>query len=109
MRLSTRDGIKGFFFVHGLYGDKVNGAFEEIVTYLKAHETEIVILDMQHFYQFTQDDHNEYIRLLMDVFSDMICPAAEKLEIISLNWMREHGYQVVIVIFYLELADVCTK
>lgn len=65
LRVATKPATKDVFVVHGQYGSTIENIFQDINTFLADHESEIVILDFQHFYSFTQENHS-YLMSLID-------------------------------------------
>lgn len=58
---------------------------------------EIVILDFQHFYDFSSQNHQMLLQEIWNLFQDKICPAPLDLTVVTLNWMKKHNYQVIII------------
>ena len=64
-----------FYVVHGLYGHPINSLLLDLHTFLKAHPKEVVILDFNHFYNFTDDLHGRMVEMIQRYFDNMlICP-----------------------------------
>ncbi|XP_065341685.1 PI-PLC X domain-containing protein 3 [Cloeon dipterum] len=84
--------------VHHLCGDDVGPLLADADAFLAAHPLEVLIVDLQHFYHFCPDDHQQLVNHLSGLFGDRLCPywpgATQE---ISLSWMQAHGYQVVLV------------
>lgn len=97
LRLATKDETDGIYFCHGLYGAKVNDVFQDIRDFLDSHPKEIVILDSQHFYAFTDADHDNYICLLEGMFPTMLCPIPPNAADCTLNWMMQNQYRVIAI------------
>ncbi|KAJ3615799.1 hypothetical protein Zmor_008627 [Zophobas morio] len=97
LRISTKEKDDHFYFVHGLYGDEVAKILDEIKEFLETHPKEVVILDCQHFYAFQQSDHERLMYLLTSTFGHKLLPYMSHMEHISLQYMTECRYQVIVV------------
>lgn len=97
IRLAILSGASEPHVVHGLFGDPITDALKEIKDFLDSHNEEILILDFQHFYSFKQDDHIRLLVLLDSLFGRKLCPVSYNLYHITLRWMRENGYQVIVI------------
>ncbi|XP_047108565.1 PI-PLC X domain-containing protein 3 isoform X1 [Schistocerca piceifrons] len=97
LRVATKKNCKELYFVHGLYGSEISSLLQEVRAFLDTHQGEVVILDFQHFYNFSIEDHSQLVSLLDCVFNGMICPAISDVKSISLSWMIEKGFQVIVI------------
>lgn len=97
LRVATKPSDTEFYFVHGLYGSKINGPLEEVNSFLNKNTCEVVILDFQHFYNFTPDDHNRLITFISSLFKDKLCPLPWDISVVTLNWMRDNKYSVIVI------------
>ncbi|XP_073978993.1 PI-PLC X domain-containing protein 3 isoform X2 [Rhodnius prolixus] len=88
---------RNFYFVHGMYANKINGGLSDIVKFLNAHKKEIVILDFQHFYGLSYADHERLVKLITEIFKDKLCPEQSSVRSVTLNWMMENNYQVIAI------------
>ncbi|KAF9424580.1 hypothetical protein HW555_000391 [Spodoptera exigua] len=68
LRLATKVGDDKFYFTHGLYGDEISLALGQIRKFVDSHPGEVVILDCQHFYGFSREDHMRLRRYLLDLY-----------------------------------------
>ncbi|KAE8752855.1 hypothetical protein FOCC_FOCC000199 [Frankliniella occidentalis] len=86
-------------FVHGMYAEEIIHPFSVIKNFLSSHEQEIVVLDIQHFYDFTSIYHKQLQNFLLDHFGNMLCPLPKCGDVsnISLRWMTDNGYQVILI------------
>ncbi|EFA08660.1 PI-PLC X domain-containing protein 2 [Tribolium castaneum] len=96
LRIATKKGCGGFYFVHNLYSECVNGALAEIGQFLNTHKGEVVILDCQHFFNMGAADHCKFISLLVDTFGAKIQPRTDLTQLTLLE-MTERGKQVIII------------
>lgn len=99
--MATKINDKHFYTVHALYGDPVMKELMNIKTFLMSHTKEILILDFQHFYQFSEADHNRLLSILKSLFHNMICPKIYPIDKLNLNIMRTNGWQVMEIIFLI--------
>lgn len=97
LRVATKLSDTEFYFVHGLYGSKINGPLQEINSFLDNNKCEIVILDFQHFYDFTPDHHCRLITFISSLFIDKLCPLPWDMSMVTLNWMRNNKYSVIVI------------
>lgn len=72
MRLGYLESKDDFLFVHGVHGHSIIELLKEIHSFLSSHVREIVIVDFNHFYNFTDALHHRFIENVSDVFKDMI-------------------------------------
>lgn len=106
LRLAAKAKNKGIYFVHGLFGAEVTEPLKLTNQWLSAHPGEVVILDCQHFYEFTKDTHSFFVHIIKSIFRDKICPQTiRNLGNINLSWLSERKFQVI-VIYRNEIAAV---
>lgn len=94
--MATKPNDINFYTVHALYGDPVIVELTNIKTFLTSHNKEILILDFQHFYNFSETDHYRLITILNSLFQNMICPHSYPNDKLNLNTMRKNGWQVIL-------------
>ncbi|XP_043275694.1 PI-PLC X domain-containing protein 3 [Venturia canescens] len=98
LRLATKSSNnESIYFVHGLYGSEVTEPLESVDHWLTAHPEEVVLLDCQHFYEFTKENHRYFVDKIKRIFGNKICPATRNLVDISLSWLNERKYQVLVI------------
>ncbi|RXG70746.1 PI-PLC X domain-containing protein 3, partial [Armadillidium vulgare] len=83
-----------FHFVHGLYGADLEDLLAEVRDFLTLRSGEVVLLDFQHLYGLTREDHIFLGDLLKNIFSGLICPPYESLAHLTLLYLIRHKYQV---------------
>ncbi|KAF7270957.1 hypothetical protein GWI33_016114 [Rhynchophorus ferrugineus] len=66
-------------------------------SYLSEHPNEVVILDCQHFYAFTDDTHATLIGMLKNAFNTTLLPYAGSLSSWSLSSLNDNNYQVILI------------
>lgn len=93
--MATKPNDSKFYTVHALYGDSVMKELVNIKEFLVSHRKEIIVLDFQHFYNFSENDHNRLSLVLKSLFHTMICPYLCPIEKLNLNKMRTNNWQVI--------------
>lgn len=93
--MATKPNDSKFYTVHALYGDPVMKELVNIKEFLVSHSKEIVVMDFQHFYNFSETDHNRLLLVLKSLFDTMICPYSCPVEKLNLNVMRTNCWQVI--------------
>ncbi|XP_059476375.1 PI-PLC X domain-containing protein 3 [Neocloeon triangulifer] len=98
MPVDGRDRNSQPLVVHHLCGTEIGPLLAEVDAFLSAFDQEVVVLDFQHFYNFTSDDHTQFIKHMQGLFGSRLCPywpgAPEE---ITLRWMQALGHQIVLV------------
>ncbi|CAH2984002.1 unnamed protein product [Chilo suppressalis] len=97
LRLATKPGSSNFFFTHGLYADEITESLNQVKQFVDSHPGEVVILDFQHFYGFTPDDHQRLMGFLLNMFRQRIVPRQIDLRAITLNTLSRLRQQIVVV------------
>ncbi|XP_072944750.1 PI-PLC X domain-containing protein 3 [Epargyreus clarus] len=97
LRLATKTGEDKFYFTHGVYAGEITHPLMQVKEFVDKHPGEIVILDFQHFYGFTPDDHNKLMRYLLNLYGPKLIPKQLDLQRITLNSLRRLQQQVVVV------------
>ncbi|XP_015191315.1 PREDICTED: PI-PLC X domain-containing protein 3 isoform X2 [Polistes dominula] len=97
LRVATKTRDNNIYFLHGLYGSEVIKPLKEIVSWLNDHTNEIIIIDFQHFYRFTEVDHGRLIAIINDIFHGKLCPTLAYFNHVSLNWLTSRKYQVIVI------------
>lgn len=69
LRVAYEKSTKSFCYVHGLYGLPYESIFKEIEDFLVKHPKEVLILDFNHLWDFTQEQCNTFMKLIEDNFS----------------------------------------
>lgn len=97
LRVATKPTDGNIYFVHGLYGSKIYQPLHEIAEWLSYHNNEIVILDFQHFYSFSEMDHHHLVETIFRIFQTKLCPMASTFNHITLHWLNLEKYQVIVI------------
>lgn len=63
---------KKFYFVHGLYCEEITEPLNEIQQFIESHRGEFVILDCQHFYDFSDNDYDSLANQMLKIFQNNI-------------------------------------
>ncbi|KAF5291415.1 hypothetical protein FQR65_LT01726 [Abscondita terminalis] len=105
LRVATKPGCVYPYFVHGLYGDEVTSALSDIHNFVDAHPKEVIILDFQHFYAFTQESHRNLITLIDTIFKDQLVPSFRNMEDLTLDFMTVNNKFQVMVIYRSHYAN----
>ncbi|GAB6033502.1 hypothetical protein CHUAL_013380 [Chamberlinius hualienensis] len=103
-RLAAKLGTLAPFIIHGMYGGNALDILEEIYRFLVNHRNEFVLLDFQHFYNFTDEIHSFTISSVKRIFGKMLLPYTSSADL-SLKSIWRENYQVVV--FYR--SDYSTK
>lgn len=97
LRVSTSKSDNRFYFVHGLYGEEITTHLITVKKFIEEEIEEIIILDFQHFYNFSTNDHERLIALTKSIFGDSICPLPWHINSVRLSWMLDQGFRVIII------------
>ncbi|XP_045775125.1 PI-PLC X domain-containing protein 3 isoform X1 [Maniola jurtina] len=97
LRLATKTGVDQFFFTHGMYADEISKPLQQVKDFVDQHPHEVVILDFQHFYGFTSEDHQKLIRYVLNLFGPQLVPRQPDLNGVTLNSLYRLRQQVIVV------------
>ncbi|XP_049876141.1 PI-PLC X domain-containing protein 3 isoform X2 [Pectinophora gossypiella] len=97
LRLATKTGSDNFFFTHGLYAGEISEPLLQVQNFVDSHPGEVVILDFQHFYGFTPDDHNRLMRFLLNMYGPRLVPRTQDLPSVTLSSLNRLRQQVIVV------------
>ncbi|XP_036935164.1 PI-PLC X domain-containing protein 2 isoform X2 [Acanthopagrus latus] len=97
LRVSSKPGEAGneIYFIHGLFGHKVQDGLLEINSFLSRHRKEIVFLDFNHHYAMGPEHHVHLITMLQEVFGSKLCHNCA-VEAITLDYLWAKKYQVIV-------------
>lgn len=96
LRVATKSRTRDMYFLHGLYGSEVGKPLLDIVDWLTSHAGEVVILDFQHFYAFTDEDHRRLVDKIKQIFYGRMCPVTS-FDHVTLRWLVARRYQVFVI------------
>jgi len=77
-RVAYLESTKQFYVVHGLYGSLYSELFEEINKFLTEYPKEILILDFNHFYGFTAEQHKDFMDMIAECFQGKLYASKAK-------------------------------
>ncbi|XP_076241487.1 PI-PLC X domain-containing protein 2 isoform X2 [Calliopsis andreniformis] len=97
LRVATKPTDGDIYFLHGLYGSKIYQPLQQVAEWLSSHSNEIVILDFQHFYSFSEMDHRHLVDTIFRIFPRKLCPVASSFDHITLRWLNLEKYQVIVI------------
>ncbi|XP_035742417.1 PI-PLC X domain-containing protein 3-like [Vespa mandarinia] len=97
LRVATKTRNDNIYFLHGLYGSEVTKPLEDIVRWLNHHANEVIILDFQHFYNFSDMNHRRLVAIINDIFREKLCPTFSSFDHMSLYWLALKRYQVFVI------------
>lgn len=100
--VNPNDGM--LYLVHGLYSLTLENCLKEINLFLNNHPKEVVLLDFNHFYEFTESVHENCLAMIMDIFGNKLCPLLDP-STTNLSILNENGLQVIV--FY-HCPEVCS-
>ena len=95
--LEGEENLDKFRFIHALYGDSIKTPFEKLRNFLDGHPSEVVILDIQHTYSFSQEDHEFLALKILKYFGPKLCPKTEAMHNLTLDYMKHKGYQIIVI------------
>ena len=64
-----------------------------ISDFLSTHSKEVVLLDLNHFYEMTKENHEQLLQLIVRHFGDLLMPSGELREL-TLKQLWEQKKQV---------------
>ena len=90
-----------FKFCHALYGHEIQKDLKEVAQFLTENRQEVVILDFNHLYGITSQEHfGEFVEIVESFFQEMIWypPLLEQFHFptLSLSVLNEQNKQVLI-------------
>ncbi|XP_067211465.1 PI-PLC X domain-containing protein 3 [Linepithema humile] len=97
LRVATKPRTKDIYFLHGLYGSEITRPLLDVADWLTSHANEVIILDFQHFYAFTDEDHRRLVERINRTFHGKMCPVSSRFEQITLNWLATNRHQVFVI------------
>ncbi|XP_046577041.1 PI-PLC X domain-containing protein 3-like [Haliotis rubra] len=95
-RIASKPGSEDTYFIHCLYGSKVEASLQEINGYLEEHPTEVVILDFNHFYGMNESMHKQFMAVILETFGAKICPQKD-MKTLTLDMLWQNKFQVVAI------------
>ena len=84
-----------FFFIHGCYGHTISSGLQEMKAFLDNNPKEVLIVDFNQFYSFTEEIHKAFTSLVLQYFTDLLYPCdGSTLEEVSLQNFWDSKKQV---------------
>ncbi|GFR68267.1 PI-PLC X domain-containing protein 2 [Elysia marginata] len=96
LRVAVNPQDKNLYLVHTLYGPKVEDLLSTVDTFLNEHTGEIILLDFNHFYDMTDDNHKALLGRLLSVFGSKLCSVDYPVASMNLEQMIVQGKQVIV-------------
>lgn len=97
LRICLKKSDLRFYFVHGLFCEDISGPLDEIKKFLDDHPFEMVILDCQHFFEFSIEHYGILAHELMATFGDRVYGRSDgKLTLLTMDRARQLQKQVII-------------
>ncbi|KRY79802.1 PI-PLC X domain-containing protein 3 [Trichinella pseudospiralis] len=86
------------FLLHGLYGRPIKEVLNEMYTFIIDHPEEILILDINHFYNFNDELHRKFLGQLEHLFNGKFIPAPPSLSLnqVTVDYAQQHGFQLLL-------------
>uniref|UniRef100_A0A3B3R1X7 Phosphatidylinositol specific phospholipase C X domain containing 2 n=1 Tax=Paramormyrops kingsleyae TaxID=1676925 RepID=A0A3B3R1X7_9TELE len=108
LRVSSKPDEPGYevYFIHALFGHRVQDGLSDIERLLGEHPKEVVLLDFNHHYAMSEEHHRHLLATLYEVFGRKLCKVSA-VEEITLDYLWENDYQVL-VFYHHPSAETCT-
>lgn len=97
LRVATKPSDGDIYFLHGLYGSKIYEPLQQVAEWLSSHSNEIIILDFQHFYSFSDEDHRRLVDTIFRIFQRKLCPLSYSFDHVTLHRLNLEKYQVIVI------------
>lgn len=95
-RVASRKGTDNIHFIHLFYGTTVGEGLDEIIKFLDKNKKEVVILDFNHFYGMSEDQHKRLLDMLLEKCGGRLCMFVG-MENLTLNMLWENNLQIIII------------
>jgi len=84
--------------IHCLIGDTIQQILLQVKQFIEQNPGEVVILDFQHLYSFTCEDHAWLNITLLSTFGAKLCPRPEPgQKFPSLQYLQDSGFQLIVI------------
>ena len=97
---------KAFRFLHGLWGPQLIDELHAIVAFLEAHPSEVIILDFNHFYDITDEDHVMLTQLILSIVGHLLIRLGDYSANGPVNWddltlekLNQKGKQQILLFY----------
>ena len=95
LRIGKKQNSEDLFLLHGLYGNKLEEILEEIKAYMDDHPKEVVLLDLNHFYNMTEFDHKQCMSMILEILGYKMCPLLD-MESVTLDILWDSNLQALV-------------
>ncbi|XP_023656439.2 PI-PLC X domain-containing protein 2 [Paramormyrops kingsleyae] len=106
LRVSSKPDEPGYevYFIHALFGHRVQDGLSDIERLLGEHPKEVVLLDFNHHYAMSEEHHRHLLATLYEVFGRKLCKVSA-VEEITLDYLWENDYQMYIRKYFERLRE----
>ena len=74
LRVASRQDTNDLYLVHSLYAQDVPTFLNNVRDFLMDHPKEVVLLDFNHFYEMTQEQHEQLLDTIGSILGDKLWP-----------------------------------
>ena len=74
LRVASRPDTDVLYLVHSLYAQEVPTFLKNVRDFLVLHPKEVVLLDFNHFYEMTLEQHDQLLDTIGSIFEDKLWP-----------------------------------
>ncbi len=100
-----RVGKDDFYTAHALLSTPLDQVFEQIRAFHRNHTEEIILLDFNHFYHMTLEQHEQFVEKILTYFSPLLLPKTfEPTATFGQIWKTPHR----IIVFY-DHPEMCHR
>jgi len=85
-----------FFIVHGLCGPEIDKVLEDVVDFLKNCPKEIIILDLNHFYDLNMESHAILANRIVEILGHLLCPSFRG-PAVTFNELWENSENIILI------------
>lgn len=96
VQVSARTRNGDFRVVCGLFGDELSACMKEIKVFLDHHDKEVIIFDINQFYEMNDVLHMKLLSIITHCFDDKLCPYNKDSDV-SLESLWNRGQQVIVI------------
>ncbi|XP_055297283.1 PI-PLC X domain-containing protein 3 isoform X3 [Sitodiplosis mosellana] len=104
LRICMQPKNFNFYFVHGLYCEEITEPLREIRKFMDEHPNEFIIIDCQHFYNFSNGDYDRLNKILFKIFQDkFFTQTTGPLTKVTIDWANSLKKQLLVVYRYSQV------
>ena len=98
IRTGSKPDDDSLYFIHGLYGPKIDDILNQINQFLLQNPLEVVFIDFQHFYSLSDEDHKKLIQQINGLFGNRLVPYSSQLVMdkFTLRYLWQKRLQVFV-------------